>query len=94
MRNERADQVLIDKEYPGHEGTIKGIVIQLFRKDNKKEPHISFGNVGKTSLVHKTALAAFRGELKPHIVVKATEILELLYKSPNKKGWRSRSKAK
>lgn len=86
LKDERIVQVTIDNEYLGNEATIKNILVQLFRKASKKEPEIQFGYIGKTSLAHKAAIAAFRGELKPDIVVKAVEILGILYKKQKKVG--------
>lgn len=94
LKNERISQMVIDREYQGHEASIKEMLIQLFQKAGKKIPEIHFDYIGKASLAHKAALEAFRGELKPDIVVEAKEVLKLLYEktNKNKKGWRPHSK--
>lgn len=32
LKDEKIEEVVIDKEYPEHEATIKNIIIQLFQK--------------------------------------------------------------
>lgn len=80
LKGQRVEAVIIDKEYPGHEGTIKGILIQLFDKAKKKPPEIEFAKIGKESPAHKVAIETFRGKRKPDLVVKAKEVLNLFYK--------------
>lgn len=85
LRGENIKEVIIDKEYPGHEPLIKDILLQLFKKNKLQTPYIEFKRIGKQSQAHKIALETFRGERKPDKVVKAVEVLILLYKK--KKGW-------
>ena len=73
------DSVVIDREYMGHEATIKGIVIQLLKKNGKNIPDIQFDFIGKSSQAHKAALDVFRGDKEADLVVTAKDILKLLY---------------
>jgi hypothetical protein len=86
----RIEQVVIDAEYPGHEGQIKGMLTNWMRK---KQPGFSpanlvFGHVGKRSPAHKMAINITRGRGKADRVLSAEEILGLL-KTRNR-GSRSR----
>lgn len=88
------EPIMIDKEYFGHEADIKNILLQLFEKHRSKSPEIEFGFVGKKSPAHDSGIKVFRKEGRPTVIVKAKDILEVLYgevKISNKKGWRSRS---
>ena len=78
---EPTDSLVIDKEYPGHEESIKGILINLFRKQERTAPVIRFDNVGKTSPAHKAALDVFRGNSEADLIVLAKDVLGLLYQS-------------
>ncbi|OGZ35491.1 MAG: hypothetical protein A2815_00590 [Candidatus Portnoybacteria bacterium RIFCSPHIGHO2_01_FULL_40_12b] len=80
LKNERIEEVVIDNEYPGHEATIKNIIIQLFQKIKIKTPQISFDTIGKQSNAHKAALEAFRGKRKIDITIKSKQVLELFYR--------------
>lgn len=90
VKNAKADEIFIDKEYPRHEPTIKEILLQLFQKHAMSLPEISFSLIGKQSRAHKIAIETFRGARKPDLIIKAEEVLQLFYKA-NKKGWSSRS---
>lgn len=79
LKDEKVDEIIIDKEYPRHEATIKVILLQLFVKTKLKKPEINFDLIGKKSPVHKLAIETFRGKMKPDLIVKATEILKLFY---------------
>lgn len=95
------ESIMVDKEYYGHEPDIKNILLQLFEKYQLKSPEIDFGLVGKKSPAHDSGIRVFRKEDKAVLVVKAKDILEVLYGKPKinkaslrvstKKGWRSRS---
>lgn len=55
--------VVIDKEYLGHEDLIKSYIIQLMHKFQKvglSKENIEFGFVGKSSSAHYAAHSAFR----------------------------------
>jgi len=80
IRNEKIAEIVIDEEYPGHEATIKNLLLHLFRKSNKQPPNIIFMEIGKRSLAHKIAWDAFRNKKRVDIVVKSGNVLELFYK--------------
>ena len=80
LKDEKIEEVMIDKEYPGNEATIKNIIIQLFYKTNKEAPEISFDTIGRKSKAHKMALEVFRGKRKPDMVIKSKELLRLFYR--------------
>jgi len=80
LKKERIEEIIIDKEYPGHEATIKNIILQLFNKTKIKAPFISFNTIGKQSSVHKVALEVFRGKRKADIEVNSKQILNLFYR--------------
>jgi hypothetical protein len=79
LKDEQVDNVQIDKEYPGNENIIKIILFQLFDKTNKKRPEVSFTLIGKNSPAHKAAIATFRGQRKPDLIIKAVDLLRLFY---------------
>lgn len=72
--------VVIDKEYVGHEDTIKSILLELVRRNVPKfdRKFIKFSQVTKISNAHHIALATYRGELKPNKIISKNEILDLL----------------
>lgn len=84
------DSLLIDREYPGHEGIIKDVLSNLFRKTINKSPIIEFSEIGKKSLAHLKAIAVFRGKVKPDITVRADDVLNVLYQQKNR--WSARSR--
>ncbi len=88
LKGEKISEVIIDKEYPGHEATIKLILVNFYRKFQKLSPQIHFMEITKNSPAHKIAIETYRGKIKPDMVVNSEEVL-ILFKS-NKKGWRSR----
>ncbi len=71
--------IVIDREYLGHEATIKGMIIQLLNKNRRSIPDIRFDCIGKSSKAHKVALDVFRGEREADLVVTAKDVLKLLY---------------
>ena len=79
LADEKIDSVVIDREYLGHEATIKGMIIQLLKKNGKNIPDIQFDYIGKLSRAHKAALDIFRGQKEADLVVTAKEVLKLLY---------------
>lgn len=83
--------VLIDTEYSGHSASIKEIVMQLFQKTQAICPEISFGYIGKKSNAHHLAIEIFRNKKKADIIILGKDILRVLYKEPEKKGWRPQS---
>lgn len=92
LKEEKIQQVVIDTEYPGHQASIKEVLVQLFQRFRKDMPEINFGFVGKKSNAHIAANEAYRKKRQIDITIKAEDILKLLYSnSGSKKGWRPRS---
>lgn len=89
LRRQRISDVVIDKEYPGHEGVIKNVLKNLFEKNNLVFPDINFSEITKKNPAHKAAISVYRGEEKPSLVVKTEDILDLFF--AKKKGRRSHS---
>jgi hypothetical protein len=87
--DEQISLVEIDKEYPGNESVVKDTLIFLYRRVKNKIPEINFSLVGKKSQAHIEALSVFQRLKKPGKIVKAGEMLELIY--GKKKCWRSQS---
>ena len=79
LADEDIDYVIIDREYLGHEITIKGFLMYLLNKNGRNVPFIAFGHIGKSSPAHKAAIDIFRGKKEADLVVNAKEILKLLY---------------
>jgi len=79
-RLERADRIVIDPEYAGHEDTIKGMLlgwIRARRLDCHPE-RIVFAHVGKDSPAHKKA-ARVRNRREPaDLVLTTKQLLRLL----------------
>ena len=97
-KDEKINQLEIDKEYPGHESVIKDTLIYLYKKYELTLPEINFVLVGKRSNCHKHALAVYQEKEKPNIIVKAEKIFETLFlenpiggKKIKRKGRRSSS---
>lgn len=86
LKGERVEYLIIDREYPGHEGKIKLDLIAFFQKSEKSLPDISFTLITKNSPAHKIAIDTFRGKRKADVVVSSEDVLKLF---SNKKGWRS-----
>ena len=57
-------ELIIDIEYPGHENTIKNIIITLCRRFKKKTPEIYFANIGKKDLAHIAAWKTYKKIVK------------------------------
>ena len=76
----RLDLVVIDVEYPGHEATIRGLLLNRIwriRPDFPKETN-TFGHIGKKSRAHAKALAVYRRREPPDLRVSARALLALL----------------
>lgn len=76
----KVNPVLVDREYPGHEGVIKDVLRGLFARAKQSFPSVAFFEVKKKSPAHKAALAIFRGDQKPDMIVTADDILSLFYR--------------
>jgi hypothetical protein len=71
------ETVTIDREYTGHEASIKSMLLNWLRQD---KPDISSDDiriraVGKISRSHKLALAVYQGKTKANRIVKADDLL-------------------
>ena len=74
---EEIEQLTIDREYVGYEWLIKQVVLQIVRRRGgalKKEEGM-FWSVGKQSRAHVRAIAVYRGNQTPDVVVKAQDVL-------------------
>lgn len=87
LKDEKIEQVMIDKEYPGHEAIIKDVLLRLFKKIGKRRPEIMFNKISKKSPAHKAALEVFRGKRKPDIIIKAGDAMQLLYKKSDRSSY-------
>ena len=76
------EHMTIDTEYPGHEGDIKGMLLNAILKVRSDFPkqQISFRPVGKKSGSHHKAYGVFTGKQQPDRVLTAQEILRVLGK--------------
>jgi len=72
------DQVVIDMEYPGHEKTIKEIILELLRKEGLKEPSICFARIGNRPKVHYAAYNVYAKKKKEDKLIKFEEIMSLV----------------
>ena len=62
--------LIIDMEYPGHENTIKNIILTFCRKFKIMEPEIYFSLIGKKDPAHVLAIEIFRGYKKANLSLK------------------------
>lgn len=72
--------VIIDREYEGHEATIRGRLLQSLREAGLQvhADAIAFGSVGKKSEAHYLAWRVNKGEISPDHQVTLSELLEVL----------------
>ena len=70
---DRFETVIIDVEYEGWEGVIKGL---LLRHMSGRRPDFFFQSIGKKSPAHNVAWLTYRGKRKPDRIVQAQELLE------------------
>ncbi len=73
------DRIMIDREYPGHEGRIKDNLINcLYRAgiviDSNK---IHFTYIGDHPPVHVLALSVFRKKIKPNVILTTEDIMKV-----------------
>lgn len=81
LKNKKIVRVSIDTEYSGHTASVKEVLLQLFQKKKIEAPDIRFGLIGKNSPAHALAIKIFRKKQKPDLIVKASNLLELFYKT-------------
>ena len=69
--------VSIDCEYTGKERYIRGLLLQWLRDDRPDitADRITFGQVGRKSRAHKTALAIHRGEREADRTLRADDLV-------------------
>lgn len=79
IKSENIEELIIDIEYRGHEGSIKNFIKNYYSHINKKLPDISFELITQKSPAHKVAIDTFRGIRKPDLVISAKEVLEYLF---------------
>lgn len=79
IKDEKINEVIIDVEYEGHEGSVKNFIKNYYVKLNKKMPEVSFELITKKSPAHMVAIDTFRGTRKADITVNAREVLEYLF---------------
>ena len=77
---EQITLVIIDREYEGHEATIRGRLLQLLREADLQvhADAIAFGSVGRKSEAHYLAWRVHKGEISPDHQVTLSELLEVL----------------
>ena len=74
----KLQQVTVDVEYPGHEATIKNMVLTLSRKHKLRmfADQIIFAQVGKKSPSHGLAYSVYKGKRQPERRVTAEAIVK------------------
>ena len=75
-------ELIIDIEYPGHENTIKNIILVFCKRYKKQPPQIYFANIGKNDPAHLAAWGTYTKKYKPNIVLKTEDFIG---KIPKKK---------
>ena len=78
------DEVIIDKEYEGHDDKIRDLLIYLFETFESitvKSSNISFECVGRESMCHIVAKQTFIGALKPEKELYLDHYFDLLDKT-------------
>lgn len=72
--------LIIDREWTGHEATIKGLVLEYVRKIVPSFPTegIAFDSIGRRSTAHALAYGVYKQKRPPDRVVTASDILPLL----------------
>jgi hypothetical protein len=76
------ETITIDLEYPGHDGDIKGMLLNAIRRirDDFSKHQISFRSVGRKSGAHYKAYGVFTGKEKGERVLTTEQILQVLGK--------------
>jgi len=78
----KIDTIIIDIEFDGHEGAIKGELLNYIRVLIPDFPKgaIVFTHIGKHSPAHFKAYDTYAGKLEPDYIVTQSEIVKLLGK--------------
>jgi len=80
IRDENFNNLVIDIEYKGHEGSIKNFIKNYYIKYKKRlPPDIHFKLITKKSPAHEVAINTYRGLRKPNIIVNAKEVFTYLF---------------
>lgn len=79
IKDENFNNLIIDIEYKGHEGSIKNFIKNYHVKYNKTLPDIDFELITKKNPAHEVAINTFRGLRKPNMVISAIEVLKYLF---------------
>jgi hypothetical protein len=76
-RINQLEQVVIDTEFTGHEGTIKDHVLNLLRRKglHVESDTFMFMEIGKKSSAHDLALKVYQGKIAPDHEITVEEIL-------------------
>lgn len=81
LRNLKSvDEIVIDREYPGQEGLIKGYLLGLLRRSGRSDVHkkmVGFRSIGKKAGVHQLVYMCYRAK-KADRAMKAKEVLKIL----------------
>lgn len=75
------EHVVIDLEYPGHEGEIKWHLLDFIRKQCDPQfpkERIEIRSIGRRAPAHNVAWRTLRGERRPEIVYTTEELLALV----------------
>lgn len=75
------DEIIIDNEYPGHEGELKRYLVNIIRTHYAarfNEEKIKMRSITKKSQAHKIAWQTLRKRRKVERILKAEDILVLL----------------
>ncbi len=74
------ERITIDVEYPGHNDTIRGMLLQYIWRVAPEFPkeNIMFAQIGKKSQAHGKAYRTFRNEIPADRVLRTRELLAML----------------
>jgi len=78
----KTKNVIIDREYVGHERQIKSFILQILRIKKFSEPDVNFTEIGKGSPAHICAYKAMTNKVR-ELLVTAAQVL-LYYEKINK----------
>lgn len=75
------DQIIIDREYPGYEKLIAGLLRKLLSADNTGNVSIATSQIGKKSKAHDLAWKELQSKKSNTKKIKYQEIIKLIKKS-------------
>lgn len=73
-------ELIIDIEYPGHENTIKNIIITRCRRYKKNPPEVYFANIGKKDPAHIVAWKTYKKLQKPNLTLKSEDFKGIVHR--------------